>query len=304
MSSSEEYTPLAGGNVVVGNTKRPAVHRSEPPRFPDLRTSPETWDQAKPQLHESRGGRPLIVLIGWAGASPLQISPVVYFWQDQGCSVLRISPDMMQEYTPSSAVKKFDLFYQYIRTYVMPNRGFVVHAMSNLGATTLGHIMEIDAQKGRGLFSFCRGVIFDCGPSLPQDGGVLNIPRLTEDALVMTSARKHQPLAPIIDLFWTPLYLLLLLLYALCYRTAIKKSRDAVFANLTSGLADHRVMLMHSELDSYVQPEQVKTFHGCIAKTSKVSVCLTDVAHCASVVDAPELTHPALKKFLLRCEED
>ena len=303
--SSDEYKPLAGGSVVVDGKKRPAVHRSAPPRFPDLRTSPDGWEQTKPQLHESRGGRPLIVLIGWAGATPTQLSPAVYFWQDQGCSVLRIPVNMWQMYQLSNAAKQYELFYQYIRTYVMPNRGFVVHAMSTLGAHTLGQVIETDAQKGRGLFAFCRGVIFDSGPNLsPGDGSFIDVPKLTEDALIMTAAKNHKTLSPLIDLFWTPFYLLSLILYAVFCRTALKKSRESVFNNLTSGIEDYRVLLLYSELDTYSLPDQIKYFHTCIGKTSKVSVCVTDVAHCASVVDAPELSHPALKKFLLRCEED
>merc|ERR1712100_927117 len=116
----------------------------------------------------------------------------------------------------------------------MENRGFVVHAHSALGVSTLSDLIEQDERSGRGLFEFCRrGVIFDGGPIVPTPGQLAEesrcgLKRLTTQAALFSAARANKTLAPEVNAIWTPIYLLCLFVIALLFGGARQKAmKDA-----------------------------------------------------------------------------
>eukprot|EP00754_Rhynchopus_humris_P040172 Rhum_TRINITY_DN23215_c0_g1::Rhum_TRINITY_DN23215_c0_g1_i1::g.177462::m.177462 len=312
MGSDDERAPLVGQVNVEGGSAR--VPRSstnfDEGRWKDLRTSPESWTTTTPQLHAGRGGRPLVVLIPWAGALPSQVAEVVYFWQDQGCAVLRLSPSSWHLFRCGGDLdKEIDLFYQHLRTYYMPNRGFLVHAMSSLGSQVLGKLMDADHKSQRDLFAFCRGVVFDSGPHLTspeqlRKQGRLDAAYLSESAGVLTAAGKNLPLAPVVDLLWTPIYLLILIYTCVMQYTARLAQAEAIYERLTVGLGHMRVLCLYSELDEYTDPQDVLAYKKAASQFTKVKSVLTDTAHCQHVVDAPEVARFALREFLHKADSD
>ena len=298
-----------GPVTVEGGTRQPRMVQDDG-KWSELRTHPEGWSTTKPQLHEGRGGRPLVFLIPWAGATPKQLANIVYFWQDQGCAVLRVSPSYWQLFHVSKANDtEIDIFYQYLRTHVMPNRGFLVHSMSSLGSYTLGRLMDLDKTSGRDLFSFCKGVMFDSGPLLVSPDqvrkqGRLNIGWLSESAGVLTAASKGEPLGPLVDLFWTPVFLLVLIYLGLFQFNARLSKAECVYNRLTEGMKGIRVMVLYSEYDEYASPHDVLHYKELIARTTKVKAVLTETAHCCHLADAPDIARGALRDFLAKCEDD
>eukprot|EP01063_Lacrimia_lanifica_P025492 TRINITY_DN33303_c0_g1_i1.p1 TRINITY_DN33303_c0_g1~~TRINITY_DN33303_c0_g1_i1.p1 ORF type:complete len:310 (+),score=109.33 TRINITY_DN33303_c0_g1_i1:44-973(+) len=301
--------PLVG-NVPVGQGKYKRADASEG-KWAEMRTHPSGWSMTKPQLHESRGGRPLIVLIPWAGATPQQMSDVVYYWQDQGCSVLRLTPHYWSMFSPAQGKygAQIRLFYDHLRTHVMPSKGFVIHAMSSLGSYTVARLIAMDSQGNRNIFDCCRGIIFDCGPFLQfpeqmRQEGFLNVEQLSESAGIITAASTGQPLAPVVSLVWTPVYLLLLIFIRLFYATQRLEEAEQNFVALTEGVKDIRVHLIFSEADDYCLAADVLAYKEIIAHTTKVKVTKTDTEHVRQLQDAPDETRKALSEFLVKCEND
>eukprot|EP01064_Diplonema_japonicum_P030520 TRINITY_DN5207_c0_g3_i1.p1 TRINITY_DN5207_c0_g3~~TRINITY_DN5207_c0_g3_i1.p1 ORF type:complete len:193 (+),score=5.17 TRINITY_DN5207_c0_g3_i1:415-993(+) len=192
----------------------------------------------------------------------------------------------------------------------MPNKGFIVHSMSSMGSTVLGHLVELDTNTGRDIFSYCRGVIYDSGPALRypefnKQAGRLNIAKLSEDAGHLTSAGLHAPLAPVISLLWTPIYLLVLLYYTLFYKSKLLESAEKLYMNLSAGLAGVRVLMIVSECDYYTSCDEARHFSTVLqGNESKVKVVSTDTAHCCHLLEAPEVIRPAFQEFLSKCVDD
>eukprot|EP00755_Sulcionema_specki_P004159 Sspe_Gene.4224::Locus_1391_Transcript_1_1_Confidence_1.000_Length_2280::g.4224::m.4224 len=307
--------PLGSGHVSVpGKRERlpqpPPVTASQ---WMAARTDPQTWKEDIPELHESgRGGRPVVVLLGWAGATRKQLAPFVYFWLDQGCSVLRYTADIWGMSNPDLAKKPMETLYHHIRTHTIPSRGFLVHCCSSLGAHTLGCVLNIDNSFGRGLFEFCRGIIYDSGPGLMPPEQVASegrfcLSRLSETAGVITSATEHKPLAPVVHILWTPYFLLILLFYAVWYGRQRMRAASDAFEGLTSVVAkETRILFLFSETDDFIPKEEIQGFRDMLRRRGyKVKECiLQDTYHFSHMVDCPEATHKALLEFLVRCEHD
>eukprot|EP00659_Diplonema_papillatum_P008547 gene8547-13206_t len=271
-----ERQPMMPGNVTAEGSPKltRGYHYTPNPQWSDQRTDPKTWVTAGPQLHQGRGGRPLLVLIPWAGALPEQIARIVFFWQDNGCAVLVLNCDMWSMYRPAAYDKDYELCYQHLRSQLMPNKGFIVHAMSSLGAHALGRLMDLDKTSKRDLFAFCKAVIFDSGPLLvvPEQlkaEGALNIGRLSEAAGVLTAASESQPLAPVVSLLWTPLFLLALIVLAVFNRKVRMDTTERVYERLTEGLRGIRVLLMFSEFDQYCSVDSVRQYQSLLSGITK-----------------------------------